>query len=84
MPLYPGTGAPSETGVGNIVNVPLAPGDGGNEFRAAFNERILPARRRVPAGPDHHLRPGSTPTGAIRSPSINLTEEDFALGDDAC
>jgi acetoin utilization deacetylase AcuC-like enzyme len=43
MPLYPGTGAASETGVGNIVNVPLNPGDGGAQFRAAFRSRILPA-----------------------------------------
>ncbi len=43
MPLYPGTGAASETGLGNIVNVPLNPGDGGAQFRAAFHSRILPA-----------------------------------------
>ena len=34
-PAYPGTGAASENGVGNIVNVPIAPGDGSIEFRAA-------------------------------------------------
>ncbi len=43
MPLYPGTGAMSETGVGNIFNAPLAPGDGGSKLREAFNDRILPA-----------------------------------------
>jgi acetoin utilization deacetylase AcuC-like enzyme len=43
MPLFPGTGAPSETGVGNIINAPLKPGDGGEQFRAAFLSRILPA-----------------------------------------
>jgi acetoin utilization deacetylase AcuC-like enzyme len=42
-PLYPGTGAASETGVGNIVNMPLRPMSGSAEFRRAFNERILPA-----------------------------------------
>jgi acetoin utilization deacetylase AcuC-like enzyme len=45
MPLYPGTGHPSETGVGNIVNVPLAPMTGGPEMRAAFENRVLPAVR---------------------------------------
>ena len=45
MPLYPGTGDPSETGVGNIVNVPLAPMTGGAEMRAAFEGRVLPAVR---------------------------------------
>jgi acetoin utilization deacetylase AcuC-like enzyme len=43
MPLYPGTGAMSETGVGNIWNAPLRPGDGGDHFREAFESRILPA-----------------------------------------
>ncbi|MEZ5816675.1 MAG: histone deacetylase family protein [Hyphomicrobiaceae bacterium] len=45
MPLYPGTGALSETGVGNIWNAPLRPGDGGEPFRDAFETRILPALR---------------------------------------
>jgi acetoin utilization deacetylase AcuC-like enzyme len=42
-PLYPGTGARSETGAGNIVNAPLRPGAGSNEFRAACEEIVLPA-----------------------------------------
>ncbi|HVY43997.1 MAG TPA: histone deacetylase family protein [Hyphomicrobiaceae bacterium] len=45
MPLYPGTGALSETGVGNIFNAPLRPGDGGERFREAFETRILPSLR---------------------------------------
>jgi acetoin utilization deacetylase AcuC-like enzyme len=43
MPLYPGTGAVSERGVGNIVNVPLRPMSGSEEFRKAFTATILPA-----------------------------------------
>jgi acetoin utilization deacetylase AcuC-like enzyme len=43
MPLYPGTGDPSFTGVGNICNVALAPGTGGETMREAYEERILPA-----------------------------------------
>ena len=50
MPLYPGTGALGETGVGNIWNAPLRPGDGGEPFRDAFESRILPALRNF--GPD--------------------------------
>ena len=42
-PLYPGTGSASETGVGNIVNVPLRPMAGSSQFRIAMTERILPA-----------------------------------------
>jgi acetoin utilization deacetylase AcuC-like enzyme len=43
MPLFPGTGAVTETGVGNIVNAPLSAGDGGAHFKDAMSERILPA-----------------------------------------
>ena len=42
-PLYPGTGSANETGVGNIVNVPLRPMSGSSQFRAAMTQRILPA-----------------------------------------
>jgi acetoin utilization deacetylase AcuC-like enzyme len=42
-PLYPGTGAASETGVGNIVNVPLRPMSGSSQFRLGVTQRILPA-----------------------------------------
>jgi len=43
MPLYPGTGAPGFTGVGNIVNVGLAAGTGTEAMQAGYLERILPA-----------------------------------------
>ena len=42
-PLYPGTGAVGERGVGNIFNVPLRPGSGSVEFRRALETAILPA-----------------------------------------
>ncbi|MEO8160795.1 MAG: histone deacetylase family protein [Arenimonas sp.] len=42
-PLYPGTGAASETGVGNIVNEPLPPMSGGESLRRAWREHLLPA-----------------------------------------
>ena len=41
MPLYPWTGAINETGVGNIFNAPLRPGDDGGPFRQACKARIL-------------------------------------------
>ncbi|UIJ71163.1 histone deacetylase family protein [Aurantimonas sp. HBX-1] len=76
MPLYPGTGAKDETGAGNIVNAPLAAGDGGEILREAFQTRILPALRAfepelviVSAGFDGHYR---DPLGSLR-----LTEGDF-------
>src|ERR1700736_4698533 len=46
MPLYPGTGAVSERGKHNtIVNAPLRAGDGGKQFREAFEQVILPRLR---------------------------------------
>ena len=57
MPLFPGTGAASERGeYDTIVNAPLAPGDGGEAFRAAFEERILPRLDEIRARAHRHLR----------------------------
>jgi acetoin utilization deacetylase AcuC-like enzyme len=42
-PLYPGTGAARETGVGNIVNRPLPAGTGSREWRGVVEADILPA-----------------------------------------
>jgi len=76
-PLYPGTGRPEETGAGNIVNVPLARGAAGAEFRAAFNGIILPRLRAfapqlllISAGFDaHRLDPLA---------DLNLVADDYA------
>jgi len=44
MPLYPGSGDVSETGVsGNILNVPLGPNTGGEEMRRAYDREVFPA-----------------------------------------
>jgi acetoin utilization deacetylase AcuC-like enzyme len=42
-PHYPGTGAAHETGVGNILNLPLPAGSGSQAFRQAVTGRLLPA-----------------------------------------
>lgn len=42
-PLYPGTGHIEETGVGNILNMPLAAGDGSAAFRKVWKTLGLPA-----------------------------------------
>ena len=61
FPLYPGTGAASETGVGNVHNAPLPPMADGTALRAAWREHLLPAAREfrpqlllVSAGFDAH------------------------------
>ncbi len=81
MPLYPGTGALSEEGVGNICNAPLRPNDGGGPFREAFNERILPALNDfapdliiISAGFDAHE---ADPLANLR-----LVEDDFVWATD--
>jgi len=42
-PHYPGTGGSHETGVGNILNVPLSSGAGTSEIYEAYEGLILPA-----------------------------------------
>jgi acetoin utilization deacetylase AcuC-like enzyme len=77
MPLYPGTGAVSERGAhGTIVNAPLRAGDGGPEFREAFETTILPRLAAfrpdfivISAGFDAHARDPLA--------NLNLTESDF-------
>lgn len=42
-PLYPGTGSADETGVGNVLNVPLAEGAGRVALQQAMEGMVLPA-----------------------------------------
>ncbi|QSX79770.1 histone deacetylase family protein [Agrilutibacter solisilvae] len=42
MPLYPDTGYESERGVGNVHNAALRPGAGGDAFRGAWRDGLLP------------------------------------------
>ena len=41
-PLYPGTGAADETGVGNVLNVPMPDGAGSKTFRDVWDRVVLP------------------------------------------
>jgi acetoin utilization deacetylase AcuC-like enzyme len=78
MPLFPGTGAVSESGEYNtVVNAPLRPGDGTDKFRDALESRILPRLIEfrpelviISAGFDAHYRDPLA--------NINLEEADFA------
>ena len=77
MPLYPGTGAVSERGDhDNIVNAPLRAGDGGEQFKAAMESRILP--RLAAFGPELIIISAGFDAHA-RDPLANLqfVEEDF-------
>jgi acetoin utilization deacetylase AcuC-like enzyme len=78
MPLYPGSGSPSERGAhNNIVNAPLRAGDGGPKFREAMSTAILPRLKAfgpdlvvISAGFDAHRRDPLA--------NLQLVEEDFA------
>lgn len=77
MPLYPGTGAVSERGEHDmIVNAPLRAGDGGDKFREALDNAILPRLRNfrpdfliISAGFDAHTRDPLA--------NLNLVEADY-------
>lgn len=78
MPLYPGTGSAGERGAhGNIVNVPLPPGAGSEEFREIYRHVVIPRLRAfdpdfviISAGFDAHY--------ADPLAGLNFTEADFA------
>jgi acetoin utilization deacetylase AcuC-like enzyme len=84
-PLYPGTGAADERGVGNIFNAPLAPRSGSAEFRAAMQGVILPALREfapelilISAGFDAHR---DDPLATLRFETADYAWVTGVLGD---
>jgi acetoin utilization deacetylase AcuC-like enzyme len=91
VPLYPGTGYPDETGCGNILNLPLAPGSGSTEFRATWFQRGLPALERfapdlviVSAGFDAHQRDPLAQLELQDADYAWITAEIRALADTLC
>jgi acetoin utilization deacetylase AcuC-like enzyme len=92
MPLFPGTGAASETGAqNNILNVPLDPMTGGSVMRRTYEEVVFPAVAAfqpelilVSAGFDAHI--------ADPLANLNWSTDDFAwltrricgLADEVC
>ena len=76
FPLFPGTGAENETGVGNIFNATLKAGIKSKEFVEIFNQKVLnpidkfkPEVILISAGFDAHKRDPLA--------NINLESEDF-------
>lgn len=91
QPLYPGTGNLDETGCGNILNLPLAPGDGSAEFRRAWHTLGLPAVHSfapdlvlVSAGFDAHVRDPLAQLELEDDDYRWITEEICALANDCC
>ena len=76
FPLFPGTGAENETGVGNIFNATLKAGTSSKDFIATFDQKVLKAVDKfkpevilISAGFDAHKRDPLA--------NINLESEDF-------
>ena len=76
FPLFPGTGAENETGVGNIFNATLKAGTTSKEFLAIFDQKVLKAVDKfrpevilISAGFDAHKRDPLA--------NINLESNDF-------
>ncbi len=90
MPLYPGSGHREEQGVGNIMNLPLAPGADSGTFREAWSREALPAVADfapdlvlVSAGFDAHER---DPLGQLLLKDADyewITREIMALAQDS-
>lgn len=78
MPLWPGSGTPSEAGAqGQITNIPFAPGTGSQSFRRTYEREVLPALHDyapelvlISAGFDAHA---DDPLA-----QMNLTTDDFS------
>ncbi len=91
MPLYPGSGHAEETGCGNILNLPLAAGDGSQAFRKTWSTLGLSAIHGfepdlilVSAGFDAHQR---DPLAQIELQDADyrwITEEICDLSTDSC
>jgi len=91
FPAYPGTGAASETGVGNVANVPLAPGSGSVEFRTAYTDVIFPELRSfdpdlllISAGFDAHQRDPLCQLNVETEDFGWITRELLAIADECC
>ena len=76
FPLFPGTGAENETGVGNIFNATLKAGIDGKDFMRIFDQKVLkhidkfkPEVILISAGFDAHKRDPLA--------NINLESQDF-------
>ncbi len=91
LPLYPGTGRVEETGCGNILNLPLAPGDGSKAFRRIWSRLGLPAIHSfapdlilISAGFDAHQR---DPLGQVELQDADyhwITQQVCDLATDSC
>ncbi len=90
-PLYPGTGAADERGVGNILNLPMSPDSGSTEFRAAVTGSLVPALHQfkpdlllISAGFDAHARDPLAQINLVEDDYVWITEELMRLAEEHC
>ena len=90
-PLYPGTGSASETGVGNIINMPLAPDSGGDAFRDAWQTHFFPRLEAfhpqlifISAGFDGHRSDPLAGLNLVESDYFWISSELVRIAEGAC
>jgi acetoin utilization deacetylase AcuC-like enzyme len=90
-PHYPGSGHPSESGVGNIINVPLPTGSAGDVFRDKYRQSILPAVKTfnpelilISAGFDAHRDDPLASIGLVEDDYRWITDELISIADACC
>ncbi|MFQ5773542.1 MAG: histone deacetylase family protein [Kiloniellaceae bacterium] len=89
--IFPGSGASTEVGVGNIVNVPLPRNTSAADFRLAFAQRIVPPLRAfdpdflfVSAGFDADVRDPLADQHLMNPDFTWLTEQLMAVAGAHC
>ena len=88
-PHYPGTGKISETGIGNIINLPLSAGTTGKQLLAKFQALVYPALKAfkpqllfISAGFDAHKQDPLSDLLLEDADYLQLTKELMAIADE--
>ena len=90
-PLFPGTGAETEIGVGNIFNAPIASGTNGKDFLKIFKSKVLahvdkfqPEVILLSAGFDAHIRDPLANINLESKDYFNITKEIVDIANRHC
>ncbi len=92
MPLYPGSGAASETGAhGQVLNVPLPPESGWQDMNRAYRDQVFPALRAfkpelivISAGFDAHAADPLAQLNWSTEDFVWITEKLCDIADETC
>ncbi len=90
-PYYPGSGASTECGVGNIINLPLPAYTSGAQLRAKYQEIIFPALKAfhpqlilISAGFDAHRQDPLASLSLQDEDYLWLTQQIMAIAEQCC